>query len=243
MSEHIEKMVQVYQFNNRGVRVVMDGEDPWFVAKDVCDILGTRTDTVRQIIGNKRVKSINPNLVGVGNHGGKDILIINEAGLYSLVMQSRKPDAEAFQNWVVEDVLPSIRKHGVYMTDGVLEHAKADPAMLDRMIDQLVEDRMRIRNLELDLDIAYGERDIAIRQRGLISRHREATALQRNSALARRANNLERAKMLIEEELETIRPRADRYDQWRSNISSGLRRHYSGDDDNSDQIPLFDYWM
>lgn len=56
--------------------------EPWFIAKDVCDILGTRTDTVRQIVGNKRVATVNPNLIGVGNHGGRDILIVNEAGLH-----------------------------------------------------------------------------------------------------------------------------------------------------------------
>lgn len=259
MSEHIEKMVQVYKFNGSGVRVVMIGEDPWFVAKDVCDILGTRTDSVRKIIGDKRVKSIIPNLVGDNGRGhGKDILIINEAGLYSLVMQSRKPDAEAFQNWVVEDVLPSIRKTGMYMMH--TSAGKTDPAMLDRIIDRLVEERERARELEIeremmleDLDLAIVQRDNAIkqqnlamqrtskaliqrdeaiRQRGKISRHREATALQRNSVLSRRVNALTEAKMLIEEELAAIKPKADRLDSWIMNMSKGqMRRHHGADYD------------
>ena len=71
MSEAIQKFV----FSDANeVRVVMRKNEPWFVAKDVCDILGTRTDTVRQIVGNKRVATVNPNLIGVGNHGGRNFL-------------------------------------------------------------------------------------------------------------------------------------------------------------------------
>ena len=80
MSEAIQKFVFA---DANEVRVVMRKNEPWFVAKDVCKILGTRTDNVRQIVGNKRVMSINPYTIGVGNHGGRDILIVNEAGLCS----------------------------------------------------------------------------------------------------------------------------------------------------------------
>ena len=110
MSEAIQKFVFA---NANEVRVVMRNNEPWFIAKDVCKILGTRTDHVRQIVGNKRVATVNPHQMGVGNHGGRDILIVNESGLYSLVIKSEKPDAVKFQNWIVDDVLPSIRKHGV----------------------------------------------------------------------------------------------------------------------------------
>ena len=153
MSEAIQKFVFA---NANEVRVVMRNNEPWFIAKDVCEILGTRTDTVRQIVGNKRVTTVNPNLIGVGNHGGRDILIVNEAGLYSLVMQSRKPNAVKFQDWVVEDVLPSIRKHGVYMTDRTLAIMKNDPDYIYRIAEMLVEEkRQRI--------IAESERDDAVK--------------------------------------------------------------------------------
>ena len=93
MSEAIQKFVFA---NANEVRVVMRNNEPWFVAKDVCEILGTRTDTVRQIVGNKRVATVNPNTIGVGNHGGRDILIVNEAGLYKLVLAGRKKEAVKF---------------------------------------------------------------------------------------------------------------------------------------------------
>ena len=93
MSEAIQKFVFA---DANEVRVVMRNNEPWFIAKDVCKILGTRTDHVRQIVGNKRVMSINPYSIGVGNHGGRDILLVNESGLYKLVLDGRKKEVAKF---------------------------------------------------------------------------------------------------------------------------------------------------
>ena len=153
MSEAIQKFVFA---NANEVRVVMRNNEPWFVAKDVCKILGTRTDHVRQIVGNKRVATVNPHQMGVGNHGGRDILIVNESGLYSLVIKSEKPDAVKFQNWIVDDVLPSIRKHGVYMTDRTLDIIKDDPAYIYRIAEMLVEEKRQ-------RELAESERDEAVK--------------------------------------------------------------------------------
>jgi anti-repressor protein len=87
--------------------------EPWFVAKDVCDVLGIRTDTIRKILEADEVAETNPNTIGVA--GGHNPLIVNEPGLYRLIIKSRKPEAKAFQRWVTHEVLPSIRKHGGYM--------------------------------------------------------------------------------------------------------------------------------
>ena len=152
MSEAIQKFVFA---NANEVRVLMRNNEPWFVAKDVCEILGTRTDTVRQIVGNKRVMSIDPNSIGVlGN--GKSQLIVNEAGLYKLVMAGRKKEAVKFQDWVVEEVLPSIRKHGVYMTDRTLAIMQNDPAYIYRIAEMLVEEKRQ-------RELAESERDEAIK--------------------------------------------------------------------------------
>ena len=137
MSEAIQKFVFA---NENEVRVVMRNNEPWFVAKDVCDILGTRSDTVRQIVGNKRVMSIDPNSIGVlGN--GKSQLIVNEAGLYKLVLAGRKKEAVKFQDWIVEEVLPSIRKHGAYMTDRTLAIMQDDPEYIYKIAEMLVEEK------------------------------------------------------------------------------------------------------
>lgn len=153
MSEAIQKFVFA---DVNEVRVVMRNNEPWFVAKDVCDILGTRTDTIRQIVGNKRVMSLNPNTIGVGNHGGRDILIVNEAGLYKLVLAGRKNEAVKFQDWVVEEVIPSIRKHGAYMTDRTLAIMKDDPDYIYKIAEMLVEEKkQRV--------LAESERDEAVK--------------------------------------------------------------------------------
>lgn len=89
--------------------------EPCFIAKDVCGILGTRTDSLRSILDEDEVFSVNPNTIGVEQNGGRDLLAITESGFYRLVMRSRKPDAKAFQRWVTHEVLPSIRRDGGYM--------------------------------------------------------------------------------------------------------------------------------
>lgn len=121
------------------VRVVMQDEDPWFVAKDVCACLE---------IGNSRdaVASLDDDEKGVGiidTPGGKqEMSIISEPGLYSLILRSRKPEAKAFKRWVTHDILPSIRKTGQYggipdFTDPVAAaRAWADAMEAKRSLEQ-----------------------------------------------------------------------------------------------------------
>lgn len=108
--------IQTYSNDALGVTVrtiINDSGDPWFVAKDLCDALEIRTDTVRSILDDDDVAETNPNTIGVA--GGRNPLIVSEPGLYALVMKSRKPEAKAFQRWVTHEVLPSIRRRGGYM--------------------------------------------------------------------------------------------------------------------------------
>lgn len=107
----------------------VDGE-PWFVAKDACDALGIRTDTIRTILDEDEVSTFsqlksNPNTIGVGpEQGGRSPLIVSEPGLYKLIMRSRKPEAKAFQRWVTHEVLPALRRDGAYVaSDGTEDDA------------------------------------------------------------------------------------------------------------------------
>ena len=109
------------QFNNVelgcSVRVITINNEPWFVAKDVCDTLETRTDNLKSILEEDEICELaNPYSVGVAQNGGRNPLIINESGLYSLILRSRKPEAKRFKKWVTSEVLPSIRGTGGYMT-------------------------------------------------------------------------------------------------------------------------------
>ena len=111
--------IQTYSNDALGVtvRTVVDEEtgEPWFVAKDVCDALGIRTNSVRSIVDEDEVRESNDNSIGIAPHGGKAPLIVSEPGLYTLVLKSRKPEAKAFRRWVTHDVLPAIRRNGGYM--------------------------------------------------------------------------------------------------------------------------------
>lgn len=103
----------VFSFQGNEVRTVTESNEVFFVAKDVCDCLDIRTDTVRVLLEEDEVIEINPNTIGV--QGGRSPLAVSEAGLYSLVLRSRKPEAKNFKRWVTHEVLPSIRRDGGYI--------------------------------------------------------------------------------------------------------------------------------
>lgn len=102
----------VFKFEGtREVRTVIKDGEPWFVAKDICDILGIQntSDAVRNLDDDELVseKAISGGQV-------REMLCVSESGLYALVMRSNKPQAKAFRKWVTSEVLPAIRKTGQY---------------------------------------------------------------------------------------------------------------------------------
>lgn len=130
--------LEKYQFNHTNVRVLLDEHnDPWFVAKDVCNILGTDTRDVGKILDDdeKGVDSIHT----LG--GNQQMTTISEAGLYKLIMRSRKENAKPFQRWVTHEVLPTIRKHGAYMSEQTIERTLTDPDYLIRLATQLKNEK------------------------------------------------------------------------------------------------------
>ena len=102
--------IQKFDFKGAPLRTLTDeAGESWFVAKDVCDILeiSNPSDALKRLDDDERSR------VNLGRQGETNI--VNEAGLYVLVLGSRKPEAHEFQRWVTHEVLPSIRKHGGYM--------------------------------------------------------------------------------------------------------------------------------
>lgn len=108
-------MNELQVFNNEmfgNVRVLLQGDEPWFVAKDVADTLGYQNgsrDVNRHTDEEDRTKT----MVFDGNQN-KETILINESGLYSLVLSSKLPNAKQFRRWVTSEVLPSLRKYGSY---------------------------------------------------------------------------------------------------------------------------------
>lgn len=106
--------IQKFDFRGASLRTLTDeAGEPWFVAKDVCDILGyTNASKAINDHVDQEDKLNNESLSSLGQRGG---WLVNESGLYSLVLSSKLPTAKEFKRWVTHEVLPSIRKHGGYM--------------------------------------------------------------------------------------------------------------------------------
>ena len=143
-----------YLFKDQPVRVVAgeDGE-AWFVARDVCSVLTIpwRGDTLNQLPGDWRGmrKLRTPGNPGHGGGGLQSVTVINEAGLYKLAFRSNKPEAEEFTNWVASVVLPSIRKHGAYMTPQTIENVLDNPDLVIGLATKLKEERARSAELAI----------------------------------------------------------------------------------------------
>ena len=105
------------------IRALALNEEPWFVAKDICNALGlgNTTEALRSLDEDEKGNISNSE---VAQNGGRSPLIVSEPGFYKLVMRSRKPEAKAFQRWVTHEVLPAIRRDGAYVaSDGTEDDA------------------------------------------------------------------------------------------------------------------------
>lgn len=139
--------IQTFNFNNAPLRTLTDESgDPWFIAKDACDILGIDTNHLREALDDDEITNLRNS--EVWNQPGRAPLIISEPGLYKLIMRSRKPEAKEFQRWVTHEVLPSIRKHGAYMTQQTLDKALTSPDFLIKLATRLKEEQEKVKALE-----------------------------------------------------------------------------------------------
>ena len=175
----MENGIQVFENSGLGsVRVVMQGGEPWFVAKDVCECLEL-TNTAQTISYlDDDEKGITTN----DTPGGKqEMSIISEAGLYSLILRSRKPEAKAFKRWVTHDILPSIRKTGGY--------SMAPKTYAEALRALAAEVEMR-EAVEAQKALAEAQRDEAIRTKAEIGSRREATSMATASAAVRQRDAL-----------------------------------------------------
>lgn len=142
-----ESNVQPFDFKGNQVRILVDKKgEPWFVAKDVCNVLGITNN--RDAISELDTDEKNTVVITDGIPGNPNKTIVSEAGLYRLVMKSRKPEAKEFQRWVTHEVLPSIRRHGVYATDVTIDSILNDPDFGIRLLTDLKDERARRREAE-----------------------------------------------------------------------------------------------
>lgn len=120
------------------IRTISQDGEPWFVAADVCSSLelGETHVAMRRLEDDEKDRFLIPTL-----GGEQEMTIVNEPGLYSLVLGSRKPEAKAFKRWITHEVIPTIRKHGMYATPETAEKILQDPDFLIQALNSLKEER------------------------------------------------------------------------------------------------------
>lgn len=133
------KELQNFDFKGNNVRTLLIKDEPYFVGKDVADILGyERSDNaIRNHVDDD--DKLTHQISASGQK--RNMTVINESGLYSLILSSKLPSAKEFKRWVTSEVLPTIRKHGAYLSDQKIEEVLTDPDTIIKLATQLKEER------------------------------------------------------------------------------------------------------
>ncbi|AXF40189.1 anti-repressor Ant [Paenibacillus phage Jacopo] len=133
--------LQVFNFTGKDVRVIMKDGQPWWLAKDICSVLD-HSDVSMAVKRLDEDEKLTQTLFVSGQN--RNVWFVNEPGLYSLILTSRKPEAKQFKRWVTHEVLPAIRKTGMYAADELLDN----PELLIQAVTKLKEEREARQQLE-----------------------------------------------------------------------------------------------
>ena len=134
--------LQIFNYGDNEIRTIEKEDGIWWVLADVCKVLDVKniTDTANRLEDDERGR------FNLGRQG--EAWIINESGLYNVILRSDKPEAVPFRRWVTHEVLPSIRKHGAYMTPETLEKALCNPDTIIQIATALKSEQEKSKALE-----------------------------------------------------------------------------------------------
>lgn len=141
--------IEIYKNEQFGeIRTVNISGEPWFVGKDVAEVLGYSNP--RKAMGDHVDESDKQDGVTIRDSMGREQkpVFINESGLYSLILSSKLPSAKEFKHWITSEVLPSIRRHGAYLTDDMVEKVLTDPDTIIRLAQQIKEAKAQLAQAE-----------------------------------------------------------------------------------------------
>lgn len=145
-------MNEIFNFQGQQVRTLTINGEPYFVGKDVADVLGYNdtNQAVRKHVDDE--DKLTRQFDGSGQK--RNMTIINESGLYALILGSKLPQAKEFKRWVTSEVLPTIRKHGAYLTDSKIEEVLLSPDTIINLATQLKNERAEKEQLKIELEEA-----------------------------------------------------------------------------------------
>lgn len=137
--------LQIFTYHDNEIRTIEKEDGVWWVLADVCKVLdiGSPHKVADRLEEDEKGRSLIPTL-----GGQQDMTVINESGLYNVILRSDKPEAVPFRRWVTHEVLPSIRKHGTYMTPETLEKVLCNPDTIIQIATALKDEQDKRRALE-----------------------------------------------------------------------------------------------
>lgn len=140
--------LQIFNYNGNEVRTIQKDGEPWWVLKDVCDVLNIENhkDLPKRLEDDEVGRFDLPH--PQSRNKTLEMLCINESGLYNVILRSDKPEAKPFRKWVTSEVLPSIRKHGAYMTPQKIEEVLLNPDTVIQLATNLKTEREKRMELE-----------------------------------------------------------------------------------------------
>lgn len=176
--------MQIFNYSGNPVRTVQKNDETWFVLRDVCEVLNLSTPArVAERLDADEVSQTHL-IDSLGR--GQAMTVVNESGLYNVILRSDKPEAKPFRKWVTAEVLPSIRKHGAYMTPETLQAAILNPDYLLQVVTALKDETDKRKaleaanaTLEVDLEIARPKADYfdELVERNTLTNFRETAKL------------------------------------------------------------------
>lgn len=137
--------LQIFSYHGNNVRTLQNNNASLWILKDLCEVLNIEKyrDVAARLDEDERVSVLVDTLGGV-----QKMIAVTEAGLYSVILLSRKPEAKKFKKWITHEVLPSIRTHGAYFTASTAEKLLNDPDVLITMLNTIKEERLEKKRLQ-----------------------------------------------------------------------------------------------
>ncbi|MCM3144331.1 BRO family protein [Brevibacillus sp. MER 51] len=192
----MQPLQNVFSFQAKQVRIVMNNGEPWFVARDVCEVLG-HSDTSMAIRRLDEDEKLTQTMFVSGQN--REVWLVNEAGLYSLILTSRKSEAKVFKRWITHEVIPSIRKTGAYAVEQIKVVPLSERQALIQSLKlaaELAEEMDEVKNITQ----THGQKLIELEQKvdeQITIDHGEQRVLQK--AVARRVYEVESDSLLRRE--------------------------------------------
>ena len=146
--------MQIFNYNDSEVRTVVKNGEVWFIAKDVCDVLELKdvTSALKSLDDDEKMTLRDSRSHSEQRGGAQFFNIISESGLYRLAFRSNKPEAKLFRRWVTHEVIPDIRKHGMYISDKKAEQAKINPEEFNAVVNRYLEEKEKTKALQEQIE-------------------------------------------------------------------------------------------